>query len=195
MFAVIETSSRQCMTPPPGQSRPSSLSSPCPTPPNTAPLPKKSLSPMIKELQTLFSSHVSVDSDQQSSSPERRPRPHTRLLTNQQVMNSDSTNQSSVFSRISSSQPITTQHVSSSVAPERNTLTNQRLVFSHVTGRRPITASGCSSLLSSMESVESNTSDGGDSVVSSGVVSSSSGVMSSSLSLETKHQNTRVSND
>jgi len=44
-----------------------------------------------------------------------------------------------------------------------------------------------------MESVESNTSDGGDSVVSSGVVSSSSGVMSSSLSLETKHQNTRVS--
>ena len=49
---------------------------------NTAPLPKKSLSPMIKELQTLFSSHVSVDSDQQSSSPERRPRPHTRLLTN-----------------------------------------------------------------------------------------------------------------
>ena len=154
--AIIETSDRQCVTPPP-YPIPVAMAS-CPTPPNTAPLPKKTVSPMTNAMDTTMVSQFSSQSScfsqasilsqktgssesvphKYSNSPSKPP-PKPVLETHFGPMNIDSGNHASSPKKVPRGP---TRFI------ERN--------FSKVS------SSACSSILSSMESMESNTSEGKD---------------------------------
>ena len=156
--AIIETSSgRQCVTPPP---YPAPLAlAPCPTPPNTAPLPKKTVSPLSQTMNmaSQFSSQSSCLSQasilsqktgssdsvsQKYSNSPSKPPSKPLLETHFGPMSVDSGNPASPHKNI----------------PRGHTRFIERN-FSKVS------SSACSSVLSSMESMESNTSEGKDSSI------------------------------
>ena len=183
--AIIESSTRKCMTPPPSlRQAPAACD---PSPPNTAPLPKKVRSPLVESSQLQFSSQslsscVSQASDSGSGVNMNKL---SEICQRNFVENYSSSSESvsaAQKNRWSENQITGRDFVKTSQAPLTEDLNrSSRLDGSVSVTRAPrfsmfhpksllklerrMASSGCSSLISSMESVESNTSEGKKSMI------------------------------
>ena len=171
-------SPRQCVTPPPGP-RPQHRPAPA-TPPNTAPLPKKVRSPGAGA--GLSSSHSASSGVDRGSSSGLGLANLSQLGTSASVSSSDSLapaaaqqrshwsenqirNREFVKTNCGQSDPATRHGAAeaarpSSPAPPPALRRPAPALYTPGQFARRMAGSGCSSLLSSMESVESNTSEG-----------------------------------
>ena len=178
--AIIESSTRKCMTPPPSlRQAPAACD---PSPPNTAPLPKKVRSPLVESSQLQFSSQsLSSCVSQVSDSGSGVNMNNLSDICQRNFVENYSSSSESVSAaqknRWSENQITGRDFVKTSQAPLTEDLNrNSRLDSSVSVTRaqrfpmfqpksllkleRRMASSGCSSLISSMESVESNTSEG-----------------------------------
>ena len=191
--AIIESSVRQCVTPPPSMRSPPALCEP--SPPNTAPLPKKVRSPLVEmESSHLgggrpqFSSHSNSSCLSQVSGSGMNLNKLSEICRRNFVENYSSSSESVAAAQKNrwsenqisgqdfvktSSAPVTVDlnrnseldntFSSSSGSPGTRARAPRLGVFhpkSFLKVERRMASSGCSSLISSMESVESNTSEG-----------------------------------
>ena len=180
--AIIESSTRKCMTPPPSLRQAPSPRDPGPSPPNTAPLPKKVRSPLVEmESTQLQSSSRSLSSCvSQASDSGLNMNKLSEICQRNFVENYSSSSESvsaAQKNRWSENQITGRDFVKTSQAPLNEDLNRNTRLDNTVSGsrgprfsmfhsksvlkmERRMASSGCSSLISSMESVESNTSEG-----------------------------------
>lgn len=201
--AIIEGSSRKCITPPPNFKTYTSCN---PTPPNTAPLPKKTRSPVTNFEGSQFhdqnySSHSNSSCLSQTSSGlnlNKLPGFTQRKCFDEQISSTESTPQKLRWSERQSHVDIGENLRKTEKSRHLQDINRNPQFDNQVNRPRPNIyqsknflkvqnklisskdSSACSSMVSSMESVESNTSEGVGSSISESFHSMVSGGLSSS---------------